>query len=39
MRFRLVNTAVETRLRAKLSERIAEIDASYALAPLPEEKR
>jgi hypothetical protein len=39
MRFRLVNTAVETRLRAKLSERIAEIDAIYALAPLPEEKR
>jgi hypothetical protein len=39
MRFRLVNTAVETRLRAKLPERIAEIDAIYALAPLAEEKR
>jgi hypothetical protein len=35
-RFRAANAAVEARLREKLPERIADIEAIYALAPLPE---
>jgi len=38
MRFRNLNAAVEARLRARLPERMREIDAICDLAPLPDER-